>query len=110
VLELLLRFYRPARGRILLGGEDLASLPEAVLRSSVAAVFQAPTLPLSYPPLPSPSPCPSPYPYPSPPLVAEPGPEPGPGPGPEPDPEHEPEPNPDQVVLVAVASLRGPRR
>ena len=45
MLELLLRFYRPARGRILLGGEDLASLPEAVLRSSVAAVFQAPTLP-----------------------------------------------------------------
>ena len=44
VLDLLLRFYTPDAGRILLGGAPLASLPERSLRRCVAAVFQEPFL------------------------------------------------------------------
>ena len=112
MLELLLRFYRPTRGRILLGGVDLASLPEAVLRSSVAAVFQEPTLPLSCPPftlpLTLPLPLPLPLPPPFPPGPAS-GPEAGPEAGPEPESESVPEPKPVPNRLSGAVSTRGLR-
>ncbi len=40
ILGLLLRFYRPQAGRILIDGVDLADLPAAVLRGQVALVQQ----------------------------------------------------------------------
>jgi ABC-type multidrug transport system fused ATPase/permease subunit len=102
VLELLLRFYRPTRGRILLGGVDLASLPEAVLRSSVAAVFQEPSLPLSCPPLTLPLTLPLPLPLPlPPPSLPDPHPDPKPDPKPDPNPNPNPYPNPNLSLIAS---------
>ncbi|KAK3273702.1 hypothetical protein CYMTET_18070 [Cymbomonas tetramitiformis] len=44
VLSLLLRLYNPGAGRILIGGEDVATMPEHYLRSLVAVVPQEPVL------------------------------------------------------------------
>ena len=44
VSRLLQRFYAPGRGRILLDGQDIATLPLATLRSNVAVVGQEATL------------------------------------------------------------------
>lgn len=40
LISLLLRFYEPQRGRILLDGRDIRDIPLTVLRHRVAAVFQ----------------------------------------------------------------------
>lgn len=40
LISLLLRFYEPQRGRILLDGKDIRDIPLTVLRHRVAAVFQ----------------------------------------------------------------------
>jgi ATP-binding cassette subfamily B protein len=40
LISLLLRFYEPQRGRILLDGRDIRDIPLPVLRHRVAAVFQ----------------------------------------------------------------------
>lgn len=40
LLGLLLRFYRPQAGRVLIDGSDIATLPDAVLRGQVALVQQ----------------------------------------------------------------------
>ena len=40
LISLLLRFYEPQRGRILIDGQDIRDIPVALLRHRVAAVFQ----------------------------------------------------------------------
>jgi ATP-binding cassette subfamily B protein len=40
IISLLLRFYEPQRGRILLDGVDISNIPLAVLRRTVGVVFQ----------------------------------------------------------------------
>ncbi len=44
VLSLLLRFYDPTEGRVLVGGRDIRDLDPAWLRSHIAVVLQEPTL------------------------------------------------------------------
>jgi ATP-binding cassette subfamily B protein len=44
VLNLLLRFYDPTEGRVLVGGSDIRALDPAWLRSRMAVVLQEPTL------------------------------------------------------------------
>lgn len=44
LVSLLLGLYRPQRGRILLGGIDLADLPVEAVRGAVGVVFQDPSL------------------------------------------------------------------
>ena len=44
VLSLLLRFYDPTEGRVIVGGHDVRDLDPAWLRSRVASVMQEPTL------------------------------------------------------------------
>jgi ATP-binding cassette subfamily B protein len=44
ILNLLLRFYDPTEGRVLVGGRDVRELNPAALRSHIATVMQEPTL------------------------------------------------------------------
>jgi ABC-type multidrug transport system fused ATPase/permease subunit len=44
ILNLLLRFYDPSEGRVLVGGHDVRTLNPAVLRGHLATVMQEPTL------------------------------------------------------------------
>jgi ATP-binding cassette subfamily B protein len=44
ILNLLLRFYDPTEGRVLVGGRDVRELNPAALRSHMATVMQEPTL------------------------------------------------------------------
>jgi ATP-binding cassette subfamily B protein len=44
ILNLLLRFYDPNEGRVLVGGRDVRELNPAALRSHIATVMQEPTL------------------------------------------------------------------